>query len=159
MAVVNLTATGRNDLTFGDNRQVADPLGLMCFTSTVEVGSADTNASTYWMARLPSDARICGLSEVSFDDLASAGAPTIDIGTFAVEGNLTDDADALNDGIDVATAAGTARVVKDRANYGKALWEYAGAASDPGGFIDVKVTLADAAVNAGGTLTMTMLYY
>lgn len=108
--------------------------------------------------RIPTRARIHGISEIAFDDLASTGAPTIDIGLKAVDDNVTTNDAVLNDGIDVATAAGTARVIKDHANYGKRAWELHGESADPEGFLDVIVTTKDAAANTGGTVTMTLVY-
>lgn len=129
-------------------------------TSTVEVGAADTNASAYTFARIPSNARIHGLSRVAWDDLASAGAPTLDFGFFPVNGNITGDDDALNDGGDAATANATGSpLIKDIANYGKMAWQFVnGVTVDPGGSFDLKATLQDAAVNVGGTVTVTLVY-
>lgn len=127
--------------------------------STVEVAAAAAAGTEYVMARIPAHARIHGLSRVAFDDLASSGSPTIDFGLKAVASNVTTDDDALNDGVDVAAAAGTANVVKDHANYGKMAWEYvSGQTTDPGGFLDVIITTKDAACNTGGTITMTLVY-
>lgn len=127
--------------------------------STVEVAAAAAAGTEYVMARLPAEARIHGLSIVRFDDLASTGSPTIDFGLKAVDGNVTSDDDALNDGVDVAAAAGSAQLVKDHANYGKRAWEYVnGQTTSPGGFLDVIVTTKDAACNTGGTITMCLVY-
>lgn len=127
-------------------------------TSTVEVAAAANANSTYTMFRIPTTARIIGgQSKVYFDDLASTGSPTLDIGLKAVASNITTDVDALNDGIDVATAAGSAGVIKDIANYGKQAWEFvAGQTADPTGFLDVTVTILDAAANTGGTVTVEL---
>ncbi len=130
------------------------------WVETVEVGSADSATSTYLMARIPSHARILGMSKLHFDDLASTGSPTIDIGIFTVRsGDFTDDDDALNDGIDVATAASSAAVIKDIANYGKHAWEFInGQSTDPNCAVYIKLTLKDAAVNVGGTVTLELYY-
>lgn len=123
-------------------------------TSTVEVAAAASAASTYTMFRVPSSARILGASTVYFDDLASTGSPTIDIGFKAVDSNITTDVDALNDGIDVFTAASSAKLIKDISNYGKQAWEFVnGQTTDPGGFLDLTITILDAATNTGGTIT------
>lgn len=128
------------------------------WTDTAEVVASDAT-STIHMARLPSNARLLETSKVFFDDLASSGAPTFDIGLFpVVTGDFTADDDILNDGIDVATAAGSAVVIKDIANYGKALWAIAGLTEDPGCQMDVKITVKDAATNATGTVTMSLYY-
>lgn len=142
-----------------DNTPVAPtPVGTMTVTSTVEVSAAASAGSVYRMLRLPSGARIMGTSIISIDDLASAGAPTLDIGVAPVSGSLAAaDPDAINDGIDAATA-GESKVIKDRANYGKRLWELAGASADPEGMIDLTVNLVDAAANVGGTITVEVTY-
>lgn len=127
--------------------------------STVEVAAAAPAGTEYVMARIPSRARIHGLSRVQFDDLASSGSPTIDCGLKAVNGNITSDDDALNDGVDVAAAAATVNLIKDHANNGKMAWEYvSGQTTDPGGFMDVIITTKDAACNTGGTVTLTLVY-
>ena len=90
----------------------------------------------------------------------TTGSPTLDIGVFNSPGGtaITGDVDALNDGIDAATAGNT-RVVKNIANYGKRLWEFVnGQTTDPGGDLDIKITLDDADVNTGGTITIELLY-
>jgi len=158
MAVVNLTSTKR-----GLGKGAVHGLGgtMKVLTATVEVGSADSATSTYTFFRIPTDARILGSSREWHDDLASTGSPTLDIGLFAVNGNVTSDADALNDGIDAAAANATngLALVKDIANYGKRAWEFvSGVTSDPGGFFDLKVSLLDADVNVGGTVTLELHY-
>ena len=158
MAVVAINAT-RRGLAKGGVHGLSG--AMRCVTATVEIGSTDTNASAYTFFRIPSDARILGTSREWHDDLASTGAPTLDIGLFAVNGNVTSDDDALNDGLDAASANATAGIslVKDIANYGKRAWEFvSGVTADPGGFLDVKVTLQDAAVNVGGTVTLELHY-
>lgn len=140
-------------------RQVPHIGHLVALTSTLEVAAAASAASVYPMIRVPSNMHIMGTSKVYFDDLASTGSPTIDIGVKAVDGNLTTDNDALNDGIDVFTAASSASLIKDIANYGKMAWEFSTATSDPGGLVDITVTILDAATNTGGTLTLEFFGY
>jgi hypothetical protein len=138
--------------------QVLSRLGLNVQTATVEVTAAASANSIYTMFRIPANARIVFPSTLARDDLASTGSPTLDIGLRAVDSNITTDPDALNDGIDAATA-GTSNVVKDIANYGKRAWEYVnGQTTAPGGLLDVIVSLVDADTNTGGTLTMTLYY-
>ena len=150
-------ATLRSNL--GINSAVKTMLGGNVVDSTVEVAAAATAGTEYRMMRLPLSARMHGLSEIRFDDLASSGSPTLDIGFAPVDGNFTKDADALNDGIDCATAAGSARMVKDHANYGKQVWEFiSGATAETQGFADLIVTILDAATNTGGTVTTVVAY-
>lgn len=125
---------------------------------TVAVAAAASAASVYTMYRLPTNARIHGFSRVAFDDLASDGSPTLDFGFAAVEENFTTNDAALNDGVDVFTAAGTANLIKDHANYGKKVWEILGESSDPTGFADLIITIKDAATNTGGDVTLTLIY-
>jgi hypothetical protein len=149
-------ATLRSRSVLG-TRQTVVQSRLVIETSTREVTAAASANSVYVMHRVPSKARIHGLSKVYFDDLASTGSPTIDFGIKAVASNVTTDADALNDGVDVATAAGSASWIKDIANYGKQAWEFSSATSDPGGLIDLTITILDAATNTGGTITSELV--
>jgi hypothetical protein len=130
---------------------------------TVEVGAADTAASTYLMARLPSNARIDPSSTLYWDDLTTTGSPTVDIGVYNQSGksDITDDADALSNGHNV-TSAGNGLVTGSAtsiANYGLPLWDYvSGVSSDPNVDLDIKVALVDANVVGGGTMTMVLNY-
>lgn len=151
-------ATIRSNLTLGTNAVKASPVGANIMDATVEVAAAADAGSEYIFFRIPTNARIHGISEIAFDDLQTTGSPTLDIGLKAVASNITSDAAALNDGIDVATAAGTARVIKDAANYGKQAWEFTSETSDPGGLLDVTITVLDAAIDVGGTVSATLVY-
>ena len=156
MAVVTLTSTKRSTST---TKGKGDAGSLKCLINGhVTVGAADTATSTYSFGKIPSNARIAGISRLHYDDLASAGSPTLDIGLFAVDANITSDADALNDGIDAGAANGASvAVVKDKANYGKFAWEYVnGQTTDPGGELEVKVSLLDADVNVGGDMFLEL---
>lgn len=159
MAVENLTATASSPFTLSTSqRQMSTQMGLNAYSSTVEVTAAASATSTYLMARLPADARIHPSSLVGWDDLASTGAPTFDIGTFNLSGSIADDDNSLNDGLDAATATTGTHLLADVADYGKPLWQIAGGSSNPGGWCDVYVTLKDAAANTGGTLSMSIIY-
>lgn len=159
MAVEALTATRRHLFPLVDDKQVPTHQGTNTLTATVEMTAGAEATSTYWMGRVPTNARIMPGSELFSDDLATTGSPTIDIGLFAVGANVTSDDDALNDGIGVAAAAAVTRLVKDHANFGKRAWEFVnGVTSDPGGFLDIKLTLKDAACDSGGTLTLALVY-
>lgn len=159
MAVVTLTATKRGVAGVSSGHGLAASLKIV--EGTVEVGSSDSANSTYTFFRIPTKARISMLSTIRWDDLASTGSPTLDIGLAAVNSNVTSDPDALNDGLDAA-ASGTPNagyVIKDIANAGKKAWEFVnGVTSDPGGDLDVYVSLLDAAVNVGGTISLTLVY-
>lgn len=130
------------------------------WSETVETSAADSIGSTYLMARLPSNARIFGASKLYHDALGTATCE-LDIGLYKthITQGFTDDADALNDGI-VASTAGAKDFVKDKANYGKRLWEYInGVTTDPKGDIDVKVVTTVADLSSGaGTMTIEIYY-
>lgn len=125
------------------------------YTIVHEVTAGDSDTSTYRLVRLPSNARLLGSSHYSLDDLASTGSPTIDIGVANVSGEtrITDDPDAINDGIDAATAATGQPVIKTIDNYGKKLYEFvSGQTTDPKGDLEVYMSIVDADVNTGGTV-------
>lgn len=164
MAIVNLNGSLIMTGLSADPVELGGPgIGngaVRSWVETVEVGAADSATSTYLVARLPSNARLLGRSRILTDDLASAGAPTLDIGVFNRTGktDITDDPDALNDGIDAATVTDVA-VIKDIANYGKRLWEHvASQTEDPDAELEVKLSLVDADVNVGGTITIELFY-
>ncbi len=158
MADDTKNATLRSVTKLGTNQVKAERAATVA-DATVEVAAAANANSVYTFFRIPTRARIHGLSRIQFDDLASTGSPTLDIGFKAVDGNFTTDVDALNDGIDCFTAAGSANMVKDFANNGKRAWEYiSGLTADPGGFADLTVTILDAATNTGGTISATLVY-
>jgi hypothetical protein len=143
-----------------DTKQVIGASKCVTMVSTVEVTAAASANSIYTMFRIPAHMRIMGRSTIYWDDLASTGAPTLDVGLKAVDANITSDVDALNDGLDCATAAGSASVVKDIANYGKEAWRHVnGQTTNPGGFLDVTVAILDAATNTGGTITVELIGY
>lgn len=131
---------------------------------TVEMTAAASNGSTYHMARLPSNARMHGASRVYWDDLASTGSPTLDVGLFNPTGlaGFTDDSTtgSLTDGLDAATVNQVGLpVIKDQAKIGKRLWEFiSGLTADPKQEIDIKIMLLDADCNTGGTVTIELHY-
>jgi len=129
------------------------------WVETVEMTAASAG-EVLSLAVVPSNARLLGMSKLYFDDLASTGSPTLDIGFTPLKtGDFTADPDALNDGIDVASAAGSASVIKDIANYGKAAWQFVnGQTSDPKCDMHLIATLADAATNATGTVTLELYF-
>ena len=132
------------------------------FIETVEVSAAASASSTYHLARIPSSAVILATSKLFFDDLASSGSPTVDLGLYNISGatDITDDVDALNDGIDV-TSAGSSDVLKTPVDQStKRVYELVGSAptSDPLVTLDLKAAILDAATNTGGTMTLMLNY-
>ena len=124
----------------------------------VEVTAAATAASTYALSRLPMNAVLTLASTIRIDDLASSGAPMLDIGLSPVGGNFTLNADILSDGVITAATAGTYDMLDDINKAGQQLWEILGLSSNPGGEADVLVTIVDAACNTGGTIVAEVLY-
>ena len=101
---------------------------------------------TVKMCRIPANARLSSQSRIYWDDLSTTGSPTLDVGLASVDANITSDPDALTDGLDAATATITgAPLLKVIADSGKPAWEIAGASTDPGGELDVYVSVKDAA--------------
>jgi hypothetical protein len=123
---------------------------------------AAASASTIDFGNIPSNARIAGCSRIYWDDLATSGSPTLDLGLFAVNSNITDDDDAINDGLAlsaVSTAMAGNIVIKDIANFGKAAWELVnGQTTDPKGALKLKGTVKDASTTATGTITLDLYY-
>lgn len=135
-----------------------DGPNLKVVTATKSATGRTANDTLFFM-RLPSNARIHGLSHVAWDDIASSGAPTLDLGFAPVGSNFTADPDALNDGLDVAGGAGTAKLVKDHANYGKMAWEFiSGLTADPGGQVDLYGSFVDANTNVTGDVTVEVAF-
>lgn len=130
------------------------------WVETFETSAADTTASTYTVARLPSNARILGMSKISHDTLGSTTA-TFDIGCFNTGSvtYFTNDVDAINNGI-VCSTSGTKDFIDDRANWGLPLWDFInGVTADPKCDIDIKLTLLDANLSSGaGTVTVEIYY-
>lgn len=132
------------------------------YLSATKSVTARTAGHTMKVATLPSNARLAGRSLISWDDIASTGSPTLDAGIAAnsdPSNTYTADPDALTDGLDLATAAGTGNLIKDHANYGKALWELFGLTSDPGILLDIYLSFVDANTNVTGDVTVEMYYY
>jgi hypothetical protein len=148
MSVENLTATG----IISDPPQNGIKRSKKHIPVTVEVSAAASVSSTYTLAYVPSGARL-GDSRLYWDDMATSGAPTLDIGLSGP--SFTYDDDKLNDGLDLATANATTgtKIVKDIANQYKPLWLLAGLTSDPDEIWTIKAVIRDAAVTAGGTLS------
>jgi hypothetical protein len=122
----------------------------------------NTAAATVWeVARIPSNARIMPGSWIATDDLETGSdTPTLDVGFAAVNGNITSDADALQAGITAATAGVTPLIANTSHQlWGKQAWEYVnGQTSDPGGFLDLTVSLLDHNATEAGDVSVYLVY-
>lgn len=150
-------ATQRRDV---NNLVVGNGLAytVKSLESVIELAASASGTSINF-GRIPSNARILGFSRVSADDLATSGSPTLDIGLAPVNGNITADPDALNDGLAVSSALSNTAVIKDKANIGKKAWEFvSGVTADPGGAFEITGTIKDAATTATGTIALEVLY-
>ena len=130
---------------------------LIC--STIEL-AASASGVTVKLGRIPANARILPTGLIYNDDLATSGSPTLDIGLGSVNSNVTSDPDAINNGIALSSATTTTTVMADAANAGKRAWEFvSGQTTDPGGELDVYVSVKDAATTATGTVTVELYGY
>ena len=59
---------------------------------------------------------------------------------------------------ETATAVRSVEFLKNLADIGKYLWDIAGESSDPGGFIDIKLTVDDADLDTAGTIAGEIFY-
>lgn len=128
---------------------------------TVEVTATDSASSTYELARLPSNARICGwISRIAWDDLASAACTGV-VGVHNINSSRTDFTDYASalttTAIDLASANTGTSIITDIANYGKRLWEFTTSTTDPKCDIAIKLKLL-ADVTAAGTVTVELFY-
>lgn len=131
---------------------------VRCWSDRCELAASEANSIIY-MARVPSNARILGYSKVYFDDLASTGSPTLDFGVAPTRaGDFTADVDALNNGADVATAAGSKDLLSNIDKFGKQLWDAAGLSADPKTDMWITASVLDASTNATGTVAWEIYY-
>lgn len=127
---------------------------------TVESGNADSTGSTYLMARLPSNARITGLSRFTKDTQGAVTAAVLSIGVYNLPGksDITNSTTALNSNIQTSATADIP-LVANAADYGKRLWEYTTETSDPKCDLDVKIQLSGDNLSSGaGTMTTEIVY-
>jgi len=130
----------------------------------VDISAGASVGSTYFLLRFPSNTKLMGESTFIANGSSpfDSGAYTLSVGLFGVNGNIpTDDDDALVSHTQPATETSAyfeIPLVSDPANYGKQLWELvSGLTEDPGGDLDMKVTLKTN-VSAGGRLNVMIIY-
>ena len=137
---------------------MGDAYSVKNLTATYTATGALASGSTITFGRIPSNARILGASRIYTADLATSGSPTLDIGLIAVNGNITSDPDAINDGIAISTATDAA-AIKTFSNIGLPAWDFvASQTSDPGGEFIVRGVVKDAATTTSGAITLDLYY-
>jgi len=148
MAIENLKSDLYRDQQAGGN--VPDALLVKgrtkTATGTITNGAADSNTSKYLLVELPSHVLIDPNTEFK---VSGWGFADLRIGT-------KDDVTAF---VNLLTAAAATQpmVTKFDANHGKALWEVAGLAEDPGGVIGIYAHAVAAAAGAG-TMPFVITY-
>ena len=136
------------------------------YVETYEVAttSIDEAGDIIRMIRIPSKLRISQIL-IYNDDLDGHGTPTLaaDLGLYRPNGGAVLDADAFASAITTLQSANTAGVniafeAQDIASLGKQAWEYcSGVTADPGGHLDVALTVTTgAATAAAGTVSMSV---
>jgi len=154
---MDMTTVIRNSLGSPAKNIPAARPGTNMVDVIVTVPAAALQNSTYGVITLPLKARLHGVSRVAHGDLASSGSPTIDIGLRPAKGNFTADDDAINDGIDVHTAAAERPLFKVIGDWGKTIGEMTDA-TDMGGNAEIYFTIKAAATNTGGTVAFSLAY-
>ena len=154
------TATERRaDLLAAASNGPAYSVKVLC--STIEL-AASASGQTIGFGRIPADARILPSSMLYWDDLATSGSPTLDLGLAEVSGNLVnaDDPDAIGNGFGLSSAGTGSSALSEIANAGLPAWDLvASESSDPGGALEVYGSVKDAATTATGTITLELFYY
>lgn len=164
MAVVNLKSASITNLdatpVVPNSTGEGAPGYIKNASDFVTVGAADSATSTYRVARLPTNAKLKALKLFADAILDSNGSPTLTYGVGAAYSDSTVDgtASSLQGTLISATAfrataafGATGNISADVLTaYGAAkrnqpLWQGLGLTSDPGGFIDVLVTVGVAA--------------
>lgn len=132
-----------------------DGPNLKIMTATKNLASPAQN-STHKFMRFDSNTRLHALSRIYWGDFSSAAAPTISVGLASVNNNFGAAVPgALTSALDGATATPAgASLLLAPANSGKTLWELAGLSVDPGGQIDVYVSILAAATNLTADITI-----
>ena len=158
MAVLTKKATERRaEVNKAGGKGEAYGMKVLC--ATIELAAA-TTLSTVDFGRIPSNARILSSSRMYNDDLATNTSPTMDWGLLNVDGNITDDVDAIGNGFTLSAAANDVLIVSDATNAGLPAWDFvSGQASDPGGEFIVQGIVVDASTSQTGTVTLELHYY
>ena len=156
--MANTVATERRSHLLAATGQ-GEAYGKRSLIATTEL-AATTSGDTVTVGRIPSNARLTGGCRLYNDDLATSGSPTLDLGLKAVEGNITDDPDAIGNGFALDAAGSDVLAISEIANIGLPAWDFVNAQTvDPGGVFEVYFSVKDAPTIATGTITVEIEYY
>ena len=106
---------------------------------------AVASGTTHKVCTIPTNARLSTRSRLYWEALTTTGSATLDVGLGSVNSNITSDPDALTADLSATITVAGAPLLLDITDGGKPAWEIAGASSDPGGALDVYVSVKDAA--------------
>ena len=112
-------------------------------TIVVAAGDSDDN-DIVMLAPIPSNATVSNIW-IGADDLG--GSCTFNVGIYQSDGTVVDEDYFARAVADAAAIADVRHEAADINTAGKAMWEMAGASSDPGGYYYIAATMAA----AGGT--------
>lgn len=168
MAIVQLESADITKLGTADNMlETIDRTGRKRIVqSFITTNADDTVASTFAFVRIPTNAVIIGGILQTDGAFVSAGTATIDLGLFAVDGNIAaadEDADVLLDGVDIETGAAdfdiflAATGVASIEDQQKRVFEMLGVTDDPQGELEVRATL-NTTLTTGGVLGLKLEY-
>ncbi len=122
---------------------------VRCAIDEIEATAAMAATDRIFLAKIPSDAVLLPLSTVYFDDLGTA--PTLDFGD-------VNDPNGLSTIIAMGTAGNSSLLdVIGIEDYGTRLWEMLGYTTDPGGQLDLFLTVVGD-ITAAGTIK-SIIYY
>ena len=140
---------------------------LRVSVDTVTTNAGDSVDSTYHLARIPSNAIILPTSTIYWDDLDNTNDAKLHVGLWATKENWNTITAELSDGYDVdalttaldTSSAGSASVISDHTNGILPAWDHmASVTADPGGMLDIKVSILDAAINTAAQITLCLHY-
>lgn len=154
MAVENLKSTSiTNDDAIPhvfNNPGAGGPDELKEVDDYCTISASASVGSTYRLVRVPTTAKI---KSVTLESEAQ-GAGKVQIGVYAPNGGAVVNVNLLGNDIDLTSAVAPTNEVAQSGNYtldkrSQPLWQAAGAASDPGGFYDIALTVHTTAITTG----------
>ena len=136
---------------------IGDAYPLKVLPTTIELPFPASAGETIDFGRIPSNARLCGVSTYTFQTVSGVGPSTLNIGLVGINNSIPLDDDAINSGIDL-TADSTGRVIANVEDISKRAWEFMGLSADPGGAFMVVGTIVGNATTIQDTLYLEIYY-